>query len=204
MRLYSAITSRDTPVKAIRPRSISMDRSHSRAIDVRSCEMNSIVVPSRRSSAMRSWHCSWNAASPTASTSSTSRMSASRCAATAKPSRMYMPDEYHLTGMSMNGPTPANATMRSSFDAISRRFMPRRDPLRKMFSRPVSSGWKPDPTSINAARRPLSVIVPDVGAVIRESSFSSVLLPAPLWPMMPSVSPRATSKLTSRTAQKSR
>ena len=29
--------------------------------------------------------------------------------------------------------------------AISARFMPRMAPLRKMFSRPVSSGWKPVP-----------------------------------------------------------
>ena len=114
-----------------------------------------------------------------------------------------MPDEYHFTGMSMNGPTPENSTMRSSLVAISLRRMPSTEPLRKMFSRPVSSGWKPEPTSISAASRPSSVMVPLVGAVMRESSLSSVLLPAPLWPMMPSVSPRATSKLTSFTAQKS-
>ena len=30
---------------------------------------------------------------------------------------------------------------------------------------------------------------PSVGGVIRERIFSSVLLPAPLWPMMPNVSP---------------
>ena len=64
--------------------------------------MKSIVVPARRSSFSRSMHCSWKAASPTASTSSTSRMSGSRCAATAKPSRTYIPEEYHFTGMSMN------------------------------------------------------------------------------------------------------
>ena len=75
--------------------------------------------------------------------------------------------------------------MRSSLAAISRRRMPSTEPLRKMFSRPVNSGWKPDPTSISAARRPSSVIVPSVGAVMRESSLSNVLLPAPLWPMMP-------------------
>src|SRR5205809_393890 len=131
-------------------------------------------------------------------------MSASRCAAIEKPSRTYIPDEYHFTGVSMNGPTPAKATMRSSLRAISRRRMPSTEPLRKMFSRPVSSGWKPEPTSMSAASRPRSVMVPPVGAVMRESSLRIVLLPAPLWPMMPSVSPRAASKLTSRTAQKSR
>jgi hypothetical protein len=105
--------------------------------------------------------------------------------------------------MSMNGPTPAKSTMRSSLAAISRRRMPSTDPLRNTFSRPDSSGWKPDPTSISAATRPSSVMVPLVGAVMRESSLRIVLLPAPLWPMIPSVSPRATSKLTSRSAQKS-
>ena len=80
-----------------------------------------------------------NSASPTASTSSTSRMSASRCAATANPSRTAIPDECHFTGVSMNCPTPAKSTIDSSFAAISRRPMPRIAPLRKTFSRPVSS-----------------------------------------------------------------
>ena len=67
------------------------------------------------------------------------------CAATANPSRTYIPDEYHFTGVSMNCRTPANSTMRSSFAAISRRRIPRIAPLRKTFSRPVSSGWNPGP-----------------------------------------------------------
>ena len=55
-----------------------------------------------------------------------------------------MPDEYHFTGVSMNRSTPAKSTIASNFAAISRRRMPRIAPLRKTFSRPVSSGWKPD------------------------------------------------------------
>ncbi len=47
------------------------------------------------------------------------------------------------------------------------------------------------------------VISPAVGEVMFESSLRTVLLPAPLWPMMPSVSPRRTAKLTSRSAQNS-
>jgi hypothetical protein len=65
-----------------------------------------------------------------------------------------MPDEYHFTGVSMNCRTPANSTIRSSFAAISRRRIPRIAPLRKTFSRPVSSGWNPDPTSMSAATLP--------------------------------------------------
>ena len=44
---------------------------------------------------------------------------------------------------------------------------------------------------------------PLVGGVIRDRIFRSVLLPAPFRPMMPTTSPTRTSKLTSRSAQKS-
>ena len=96
--------------------------------------------------------------------------------------------------------TPANSTMLSTLRAISARVIPSMDPLRKMFSRPVSSGWNPEPTSTRAERRPLMLISPEVGAVILDKSFSRVLLPAPLFPMMPTDSPSCTSKLTSRKA----
>ena len=43
---------------------------------------------------------------------------------------------------------------------------------------------------------------PAVGSVMRLRIFSSVLLPAPLRPMMPTTSPCVTSKETSRRAQK--
>ncbi len=71
-----------------------------------------------------------------------------------------------------------------------------------MFSRPVSSGWKPVPTSSSEPTRPSSVTCPSVGSVMRLRIFSSVLLPAPLRPMMPTTSPRLTSKQTSLRAQK--
>ena len=45
---------------------------------------------------------------------------------------------------------------------------------------------------------------PVVGAVIPASSLKSVLLPAPLRPMMPTDEPRGTSRLTSRSAQNAR
>ena len=81
--------------------------------------------------------------------------------------------------------------------------MPRMAPLRKMFSRPVSSGWKPVPTSSRLATRPRSVTRPFVGSVMRLNIFSKVLLPAPLRPMTPRTSPCSTSKLTSLSAQNS-
>src|SRR5689334_10663764 len=42
---------------------------------------------------------------------------------------------------------------------------------------------------------------PSVGGVIRDRTFSSVLLPAPFGPTIPITSPTSTSKLTSRSAQ---
>ena len=70
-----------------------------------------------------------------------------------------------------------------------------------MFSRPVSSGWKPVPTSSSEATRPRSRAVPPVGSTIRLRIFSSVDLPAPLRPTMPTTSPRPTSNETSLSAQ---
>ena len=45
-----------------------------------------------------------------------------------------------LTGVSRNRSTSANATISSNLRTISARLMPRIAPLRKIFSRPVSSG----------------------------------------------------------------
>ncbi len=70
-----------------------------------------------------------------------------------------------------------------------------------MFSRPVSSGWKPVPTSSSEPTRPRSRTRPSVGSVMREMILSSVLLPAPFRPMMPTTSPCPTSNDTSRSAQ---
>ena len=81
--------------------------------------------------------------------------------------------------------------------------MPRMLPLRKTFSRPVSSGWKPVPTSSKLETRPWMSISPVVGQVIRERIFSSVLLPAPLRPMMPTTSPEWMSKSMFLIAQNS-
>lgn len=51
------------------------------------------------------------------------------------------------------------------------------------------------------AARPLALLSPVVGAVIREISFNYVVLPAPFLPMMPSSSPCSTSRLISFNAQ---
>ena len=49
---------------------------------------------------------------------------------------------------------PANATISSNTELMSRFERPRIEAFMKMFSRPVSSGWKPAPSSSNAASRP--------------------------------------------------
>src|SRR4051812_17700825 len=51
--------------------------------------------------------------------------------------------------------------------------------------------------------RPCMRTAPSVGRRIPAITFSNVVLPLPLWPISPSDSPSRTSKLTSRSAQKS-
>lgn len=67
--------------------------------------------------------------------------------------------------------------------------MPKIVPFKKIFSRPVNSGWKPVPTSNKLAMRPFTFICPVVGSVTRESNLSKVDLPAPFLPIIPSISP---------------
>ena len=104
----------------------------------------------------------------------------------------------------MKSTSPENSTISSNLRAISARLMPRITPFRNTFSRPVRSGWNPAPTSINADSRPVTSIRPSVGHMIRAKCLSIVLLPAPLWPITPTVSPCLISRLIWRSAQNSR
>jgi hypothetical protein len=103
----------------------------------------------------------------------------------------------------MNRSTPEKSTISSNRRAIALRDIPRIDPLRKMFSRPDSSGWKPDPTSSNDAIFPRTVMEPVLGCRISAMHFKSVDFPEPFRPMSPKVDPAGTSNETSRNAQKS-
>src|SRR5829696_5387912 len=103
----------------------------------------------------------------------------------------------------MKGSSSAKATMSSKRRSTSTRDNPRIEPLRYTFSRPVSSGWNPAPSSRRAAMRPTVRSRPLVGRRMPAMHFRSVDLPEPLWPSRPTVSPTATSKVTSRSAQKS-
>ena len=186
---YRVTASNVDPSKSSRPWLSSSAREHSRVIADMLWLTNRTVRPPRPTSCILPRHFCWNAASPTANTSSTMRISGSRCAATANASRTYIPDEYRFTGVSRKASTSENATISSNLRVISDRRMPRSEPLRYTFSRPVSSGWNPVPTSNRLATRPRIVIVPEVGSVMRLSARSSVLLPAPLRPTIPTTEP---------------
>ena len=130
-----------------------------------------------------------------------SSTSGSTWTATAKPRRMYMPEEYVLTGESMKSSISANSTISSKRLTISRFVSPSITPLMKMFSRPEISGWKPAPSSIRAEIRPRTSTVPVVGLVMPATSLSSVLLPEPLRPIRPTVLPGTTASDTPSTAR---
>ena len=98
----------------------------------------------------------------------------------------------------------ANCAIASKRSSISRSVNPRIAALRRTFSRPENSGLKPAPSSSSAATRPCTVTRPTVGVRVPAISCSSVLLPAPLRPTMPTFSPAPMSNVTSRSAQNSR
>src|SRR5437867_2121356 len=104
---------------AARPESSQSASSQNRSTSVSECVTRRIVFPLRLNSANLSRHLCVKPSSPTASTSSTSRTSGSTWIATAKPSRMYMPDEYVFTGASMNSRSSANSTISSKRSWIS-------------------------------------------------------------------------------------
>ena len=112
-RWYARSTSSGVPDVATRPFSSSIARSQRRSTELGSCETNTIVPPARLKSQIRPWHFCWKASSPTASTSSSSRMSGWMCIATEKPRRRYMPDEYVLTAWSANSSSSAKAMISS-------------------------------------------------------------------------------------------
>jgi hypothetical protein len=128
-------------------------------------------------------------------------MSGSRQIWTAKARRTYIPLEYVVTGWSMNSPMSAKAAISSKRAAVCSRVSPEIAALRNTFSRPVNCGLKPDPSSSSAVTRPFTSTEPSVAAWVPTMRCSSVDLPEPFLPTMPTVSPRRTSKDTSRRAQ---
>jgi hypothetical protein len=82
-----------SPSNATCPRCITTVRGQRMWMACMEWVTKTMVVPDRWRFRMRSKHRSWKPVSPTASTSSTRRMSGSTWMATAKPSRMNIPDE---------------------------------------------------------------------------------------------------------------
>src|SRR5580704_10279250 len=72
-----------------------------------------------------------------------------------------------------------------------------------MFSRPVRSCWNPAPSSRRPASFPRTATSPLVGCSTPQMHLSSVDLPEPLRPRMPTVSPSFTVSETPSRAQKS-
>ena len=106
-----------------------------------------------------------------------------------------------MTGASMKSPSSAKSTISSNRRSTSRRDMPSITPLMNTFSRPLISGWKPAPSSMRAETRPRTSTWPRVGRVMPAISFSRVLFPEPLRPMMPQVAPASTASDTSSSAR---
>ena len=65
-----------------------------------------------------------------------------------------------------------------------------------MFSRAVSSGSNPAPSSIIGDITPSTLTLPLVGFITPLTTFNKVLLPAPLLPISPTTSPLEISKET--------
>ena len=165
-----------------------------------SCETRTSVAPASICSAIRASHLRWKASSPTASTSSMSSTSASRCAAIEKPRRRNIPDEYVATGASMKSPSSENATIASRRSSICSLTSPCSAPLRKMFSRPEKSRPKPAPSLSWATTWPPHATRPEFSGTIPDSTRSVDDFPAPLRPTIPTVSPGSMRSETSFSA----
>ena len=171
------------------PLSISKTREQSRSTASIRWLTKSTVRPLRpETSLILPRHFFWNSASPTARHLIDRSISGSRLAATAKANRTYMPLEKCLTGVSRNFSTSANRRFhricaespRGSFRGsrhLDRHFRARliRDETRCQ----LRAGCR---CAVDMDR-------PAVGSVIRLRIFNSVLLPAPLRPMIPITSP---------------
>ena len=104
----------------------------------------------------------------------------------------------------MKSPTSAKPTISSNRSFIPAFERPRIAPFTNTFSRPVKSGLNPVPSSRSAATLPLRFTLPVVGVVVPAMIWSSVLLPEPFRPMIPTVSPFPTANETPFNAQNSR
>src|SRR3954470_24835617 len=77
---------------------------------------------------------------------------------------------------------------------------PRIDASSEMFSRPVSSTWKPAPTSRSGSTDPHTSTRPAFGTAMPAMTCVSVDFPDPFWPTIPKYSPRGISNVRSSRA----
>src|SRR3954451_11852433 len=106
--------------------------------------------------------------------------------------------------MSMKSSSSAKATMSSYFSASCPRLRPAARPPSTTLSRPDSFLLKPTPRASSVLTRPWISTRPSLGGRMPAIVRTSVDLPAPLAPTMPSTSPCGTSKETFRPASISR
>ena len=90
-------------------------------------------------------------------------MSGVMAVAIENPRRARMPDEYVLTGASMNAPMSANSMIAGVSSSICFWAMSRKAPARSMLSRPVRSISKPAPRVSSVDTRPCVTISPSLG-----------------------------------------
>src|SRR5215218_11287322 len=106
--------------------------------------------------------------------------------------------------MSMNSSSSANATMSSYFSASCERLSPAARPPSTTLSRPDRFLLKPTPSASSVLTRPLTSIRPLVGGRMPAIVRTSVDLPAPFAPTIPSTVPCGIENETSLTASTSR
>src|SRR3954464_1505314 len=106
--------------------------------------------------------------------------------------------------MSMNSSSSANSTMSSYFSSSCSRVKPAASPPSFTFWRPVRSLLKPTPSASRVLTRPWTSTRPAVGGRMPAIVRTSVDLPAPFAPMIPTTDPRRTSSDTRFTASISR
>ena len=93
-------------------------------------DTNSIVRPSLSMRSITTAHLRRNALSPTARTSSTSRIGSSIRVTIEKASRALMPLEKCITGVSTNRVTPAHRMISSKRASVSSRVNPCKEEIR--------------------------------------------------------------------------
>src|SRR5215216_2071018 len=106
--------------------------------------------------------------------------------------------------MSMNSPSSANLTISSYFSSSFSRCSPAARPPSRTLSRPDRFLLKPTPSASSVLTRPYTSIRPDVGGRIPAIVRTSVDLPAPFAPTIPSTVPCGIENETSLTASTSR